>query len=142
MTHRVKSLRFRLTISYVLIFGLFLTAIGFTFRSRLMTIIQDRVEEAVDEDWGAARGFLRVERGQAIWQVDPREMDQTLFLERLRRFVMVADSQGEVLEMSSGYRLQGVESAAEIRARFKEGSPRLVVKEQRCLNRWCFFALR
>ena len=118
MTHRVKSLRFRLTISYVLIFGLFLTAIGFTFRSRLKTIIQDRVEEAVDEDWGAARGFLRVERGQAIWQVDPREMDQTLFLERLRRFVMVADSQGEVLEMSSGYRLQGVESGAESRARF------------------------
>ena len=44
--------------------------------------------EAVEEDWSAARGYLRVERGQAIWQVDPREMDQTLFLERLRRFVM------------------------------------------------------
>ena len=129
MTHRVKSLRFRLTISYVLIFGLFLTVIGFTFRARLKTIIQDRVEEAVEEDWGAARGFLRVEREQAIWQVDPREMDQTLFLERLRRFVMVADSQGEVLEMSNGYRLQGVETAAELRAHFKEGSPRLVVKE-------------
>jgi len=130
MPRRIKSLRFRLTISYVLIFGLFLTAIGFTFRSRLMTIIQDRVEEAVDQDWSAARGFLRVERGQAIWQVDPREMDQTIFLERLRRFVMVADSQGEVLEMSNGYRLQGVESAREIQARFKEGSPRLVIKEQ------------
>ena len=129
MTHRVKSLRFRLTISYVLIFGLFLTAIGFTFRARLKTIIQDRVEEAVEEDWGAARGFLRVEREQAIWQVDPREMDQTLFLERLRRFVMVADAQGEVLELSNGYRLQGVESAGELRAHFKEGSPRLVVKE-------------
>ena len=67
------------------------------------------------------------------WQVDPREMDQTLFLERLRRFVMVADSTGEVLEISNGYRLQGVESAAEIRGRFKEGSPRLVVKNN-CLH--------
>ena len=54
-TGRYKSLRFRLTISYILIFGLLLAAIGFTFRSRLMTIIQDRVEEAVDEDWSAAR---------------------------------------------------------------------------------------
>ncbi|MBI2685535.1 MAG: HAMP domain-containing protein [Acidobacteria bacterium] len=129
-TGRVKSLRFRLTISYILIFGLLLTAIGFTFRSRLMTIIQDRVEEAVDEDWSAARGFLKVERGQAIWSVDPREVDRTAFLERLRRFVMVADSHGEVLEMSIGYRQQGVESAAEIMERFKEGSPQLVVKEQ------------
>jgi heavy metal sensor kinase len=129
MPHRVKSLRFRLTISYVLIFGILLTAIGFTFRSRLMTIIQERVEEAVDEDWSAARGFLRVERGQAIWSVDPREVDQTVFLERLRRFVMVADASGEVLEVSQGYRLQGMESASEIRDRFREGSQRLVVKE-------------
>lgn len=127
---RVRSLRFRLTVSYILIFGLLLTAIGFTFRSRLMAIIQDRVEEAVDEDWGAARGFLKVERGQAIWSVDPREVDQTVFLERLRRFVLVADADGEVLEMSGGYRQQGVESAAEIRARFREESARLVVKVQ------------
>ncbi|MFN0107060.1 MAG: heavy metal sensor histidine kinase [Bryobacteraceae bacterium] len=125
----MRSLRFRLTISYVLIFGVLLMAIGFMFRSRLMTIIQERVEEAVDEDWGAARGFLRVERGQAIWSVDPREVDQTLFLERLRRFVLVADSKGEVLEMSNGYRLQGVETAAELQSRFREGSPQLVVKE-------------
>jgi heavy metal sensor kinase len=129
-TGRYKSLRFRLTISYILIFGLLLTAIGITFRSRLMTIIQERVEEAVIEDWSAARGFLKVEREQAIWSVDPREMDRTVFLERLRRFVMVADAQGEVLEMSNGYRQQGVESAAEIRERFREGSPQLVVKEQ------------
>jgi len=61
--HRVKSLRFRLTISYVIIFGLLLTGIGFTFRSRLMNIIQERVAEAVEDDWGAARGFLKVERG-------------------------------------------------------------------------------
>ena len=56
-TARIRSLRFRLTISYVLIFGALLTAIGFTFRTRLMGIIQDRAEEAVDEDWNAARGF-------------------------------------------------------------------------------------
>ncbi|HEU0120238.1 MAG TPA: ATP-binding protein [Bryobacteraceae bacterium] len=126
----MKSLRFRLTISYILIFGVLLIAIGVTFRSRLTRIIQERVEEAVDEDWSAARGFLKVERGQAIWSVDPREMDRTVFLERLRRFVMVADSQGDVLEMSIGYRQQGVESPAEIMARFHDGSPRLVVKEQ------------
>lgn len=129
MPKRIRSLRFRLTISYVLIFGILLMAIGFTFRSRLKTIIQDRVEEAVDEDWNAARGFLRVERGQAIWTVDPREVEQTLFLERLRRFVMIADETGDVLEMSVGYRSQGVETAAEIRARFQKGSPRLVSKE-------------
>ena len=104
MSHRVRSLRFRLTISYVLIFGFFLTGIGFTFRSRLTTIILDRVKEAVGEDWNAARGFLRVERGQAIWTLDPREADQTLFVERLRRFVLVADSRGDVLEMSTGVR--------------------------------------
>lgn len=129
MPTRVKSLRFRLTISYVLIFGGLLTAIGITFRSRLTTIIQERVQEAVDEDWGAARGFLKVERGQAVWSVDPRDVDQTLFLERLRRFVMVANEEGDILEMSNGYRLQGVESSAEIRQRFLEPAPRLVVKE-------------
>lgn len=128
-TARIRSLRFRLTISYVLIFGALLTAIGFTFRTRLMGIIQDRAEEAVDEDWNAARGFLKIERGQAIWSVDPREVDQSVFVERLRRFVMVADSQGDVLEMSNGYRLQGVESAVQIMSRFRDESPSFVVKD-------------
>jgi len=115
--------------SYIVIFGVLLTGIGFTFRARLLSIIQDRVEEAVSEDWNAARGFLKIERGQAIWSVDPRELERTQFLERLRRFVMVADSRGEVLEMSNGYRQQGVETAAELVARFEDSSPRLVVKE-------------
>lgn len=127
--NRVKSLRFRLTISYVIIFGLLLTGIGFTFRSRLMNIIQERVAEAVEDDWGAARGFLKVERGQAIWTLDPREIGQTLFVERLRRFVLIADSDGLTLEVSPNYRLQGVETPEQLRARFKEGSPRLVVKD-------------
>lgn len=130
MRRRLRSLRFRLTISYVLIFAILLVAIGITFRARLLTIIQDRVMEAVDEDWNAARGFLKVERGLAIWSADPREVDQTVFLERLRRFVLVADEEGNVLEMSNGYRQQGVESAAELRARFLPGSPAMVIKEQ------------
>jgi heavy metal sensor kinase len=130
MRQRIQSLRFRLTISYVVIFGILLTAVGFTFRTRLMSIIQDRVREAVDEDWNAARGFLKVEKGLAIWSADPREVDQTVFLERLRRFVLVADADGNVLEMSNGYRQQGVETAAELRARFQPGSPALVIKDQ------------
>jgi heavy metal sensor kinase len=123
MRRHLRSLRFRLTISYVLIFGLLLTGIGFTFRFSLSGIIRDRVEELLHEDWDAARGFLRIERGQATWSVDPREVDQTVFVDRLRRILLLADSNGNVLELSNGYRLYGVESSTEIVEWFKTQKP-------------------
>lgn len=62
-----RGLRFRLTMSYVVIFGILLVGIGLYFRVSLERLIEARTRELIEEEWRAVRGFLRIERGQANW---------------------------------------------------------------------------
>lgn len=124
----VRSLRFRLTISYVLIFGVLLTGIGLYFRVNLERTFEDRIRELIGEDWNAARGLLRIQNGQATWNVDPKDVDQSFFLERLRRMLLLADRDGNVLEVSNGYRTVEVDSIQEVKEWFRKGGPQWKVK--------------
>lgn len=109
--------------SYVVIFGLLLIGIGVYFRISLENIIQDRTRELLEEEWRAVRGFLRIERGQANWTFDPRELDDVSYVERLRRLILVSDRDGNVLEVSNGYRAFGVESHTEIQQILSQPMP-------------------
>lgn len=112
----VRRLRFRLALSYTIIFGVLLTGVGVAFRFELSTVIDEWQRELIEDDWNAAGGFLRVERGQATWTVDPRVPQQAFFVERLRRNLLLADRDGRILEVSNGYKIFGVETAAELKS--------------------------
>jgi signal transduction histidine kinase len=123
-----RWLRFRLTVSYVLFFGLVFAASGLLFRGILRSIQNDQVRALLEEEWAALRGYLSIERkdGQTVARWDYRREDpgQSLIVERLRSLYLIADDSGQILEASPRYRSIGIESAADIRARVEANEVR------------------
>jgi heavy metal sensor kinase len=112
-----RSLRFRLTLSYVVLFAVLLGALGFLFRQVLVSLLDRQTRELLDEEWAAVNGYLHFERRrQHNWVSDPTDLEEAAIIERLRRYFLLTDSEGAVMEASSGYKVLGVETPEEIRA--------------------------
>lgn len=105
-----RSLRVRLTASYVLLFALVLTSVGLIFRQALSVALHLQSERLLAEEWNSLRGFLRVQDGELAWVFRPDEPDEAYAVEQLRRVLMLAESGGEILEISNGYNSIGPES--------------------------------
>ncbi len=118
----VRGLRFRLTISYFAIFALLLVVIGLYFRANLKETLDYRMREIVEEEWAAVRGYLRIENGHAVWYFDPKDPEESSFVEKLRRIILVTDASGQVLEASNGYRALGLEERKILQSRFSMAS--------------------
>ena len=112
----IRSLRFRITISYVLFFGLFLVLLGVFVKRALEVILDARTKETVEEEWGAVKGYLRIEQNKPIWFYDSEDPEEAAIVERLRRILLLTDLEGEVLEVSNAYRAIGVEEPEKIAA--------------------------
>lgn len=115
-----RQLRFRLTLSYVVLFSVLLAGIGFFFRSLLNSIQKDQVADILEEEWGAIRGYLTFERqkdtGQfvPVWSYDREDPEEALIVERLRAVSMIADASGRELEVSPTFRTLGVPAPNQI----------------------------
>ncbi len=109
-----RALRMRLTLSYVLLFALVLISIGFVFRQALGVVLHQQSERVLDESWTAVRGYLSMHNGALVWAYDPDDSAQAYDLERLRRVLLLADTQGHVLEISNGYSALGAETREQI----------------------------
>ncbi|MBL0156617.1 MAG: heavy metal sensor histidine kinase [Bryobacterales bacterium] len=110
-----RGLRMRLTLSYVLLFTLVLVSIGFVFRQALDLVLDQQSERVLDESWSAVRGFLRIQNSELVWAYDPDDSGEAYAVERLRRVLLLADPQGNILEISNGYAALGEESPDQIR---------------------------
>ncbi|MBY0376175.1 MAG: HAMP domain-containing protein [Bryobacteraceae bacterium] len=111
-----RSLRFRLTLSYVLLFTLVTIGFGWGFRGLLNAIFLQQVEQILEEEWGEVKGFLRVENRVPVWFYDKEDPDEAAIVGRLRSGpYLLTDGAGRVLEVSDIYRNLGVESPEEIR---------------------------
>lgn len=111
----MRGLRLRLTVSFLLFFAIVLSGVGFVFRSILSNILNSKVEAILEEEWGAVKGYLRVERGAPKWVYDREDPEESGIVERLQSVYLLADGRGNVLDVSDSYRALGVESAEEIR---------------------------
>ena len=80
----LRSLRFRLTLSYVLFFSVLLVAIGLLFQKTLQLGMDDDSRAALEEEWGAAKGYLHIENGKPVWIADPTDPEEAYIVERLR----------------------------------------------------------
>lgn len=114
----VRGLRFRLTLSYFAIFAVLLAAVGLYFRASLRETLDDRMREIVEQEWAAVKGYLRIENEVSVWYFDSKDPEESSFVERLQRIILIADSKGKVLEASNGYRALGVESSQVLQGRF------------------------
>jgi len=109
-----RRLRVRLALAYAILFSVFLTALGVVFREVLAKNLENTVREVLEEEWVAAKGYIKVERGRLIWFYDPADPDETLAAERLRHVYLLTNAQGKVLGVSPIYHSIGINSQAEI----------------------------
>lgn len=112
-----RSLRFRLTLVYVVFFAVLMTALGVVFRQVLVSLLDRQAHALLEEQWATVNGYLRVERRrQHFWYYDPTDLVEAAIVERLRRYFLLTDAEGAVMEASSAYQVLGVDSPGEIRA--------------------------
>jgi heavy metal sensor kinase len=110
----VRGLRFRLTLSYVLFFTVLLGIIGVLFRGTLQLEMDGDSRATLEEEWGAAKGYLHFDKGIPIWVADSTDPEEAYIVERLRHVYMLADEKGKVLEHSQTYDSIGLDSPQEI----------------------------
>ncbi len=117
-----RGLRFRIALSYVVFFTVLLSALGVVFRRSLEDIFEAQIEDLLQDDWNAARGYLRL--GMKIgpdWFFDPYDPEESFIVSRLRRVYMLADSEGHVLEYSDIYKALGFDDPTYIKSVLKSG---------------------
>src|SRR5271154_1437342 len=108
-----RGLRFRLTVSYVLFFTVLLTALGLFFRETLKSQLEGEVQDALEEEWGAAKGYLKIENQRPEW-VSDTDPDEALAIDRLKTISLLTDANGLVLYDSETYRSIGIDSPQEV----------------------------
>ena len=132
--HISRGLRFRLTASYALFFTLLLSFLGALVRQNLSTSLDAQARESLEQEWGAVKGYLRIERDRPIWYYDRSDPDEDFIVGRLRRVYLFADSNGFIREATPVYRLLGMDSAVYIRNAIRAGSQQAAWREARDPN--------
>jgi hypothetical protein len=114
--HYARGLRFRLTLSYVLFFTILLVVIGLFFRRTLQAQMEGSVRDALEEEWGEAKGYLKIEYQRPIWIADPTDPEEAFIVSRIKHAYLITDANGVALDYDDTYESIGLDSPAEIRA--------------------------
>lgn len=130
-----RGLRFRLAISYAVLFTLLLTGVALTFRARLANSLDNQLQDELNSDWAAMKGYMRIEPvldfGNKIcsaWYYDEDDPDETTIVLDTRKIYLVADQFGNPIPdsvthqpaVSTGYDDIGVDKPADIRKKVLE----------------------
>jgi len=130
-----RGLRFRLTLSYAVLFTLLLTGVALAFRARLAAKLDDQLQEELNADWGAMKGYMRIEpvldfgnKICAAWYYDADDPDETTIVLDTRKIYLVADQFGNPIpdsvthepSVSTGYDDIGIDKPADIRKKVLE----------------------
>src|SRR3954466_7086742 len=91
LTRLTRGLRFRLTFGYVVFFTVLLTFVGIFFRQTLRTIFYEETKSLLDEEWGAVKGYLRIEKGRIDWYFDAEDPEEDLIVRRLQSVYLLTD---------------------------------------------------
>jgi len=136
--HFTRSLRFRLTAGYALLFALLLVGTAALFRERLAYTLNSEAHDLLEQEWAAMKGYLHVvrvpTRGHAAehepcgpykpaWEYDKNDPDEDFAVERLRRVYVLTDAKGCVMQFSTIYESIGIEQPKEIEAAIRSGQP-------------------
>jgi len=111
----VRGMRFRLMLSYVLFFTALLVAVGLFFHQTLQRQTESDVRDALEEEWGAAKGYLKIENQRPIWIADPTDPEENFIVSRLKHVYLLTDANGEALDYDDTYDSIGIDSREDIR---------------------------
>jgi heavy metal sensor kinase len=123
-----RGLRFRLALSYVIFFSILALLLGTLFRQILSGTFRSQMENVLDEEWGAAKGYLRTGPEGPDWVFDEKDPDESFTVRRVQRVYMLADTQGHALQHSEIYDSLGIDSPSEIRSILESGKPAIRVR--------------
>jgi heavy metal sensor kinase len=130
LTRTLRGLRARLTLSYIILFGLVLVSVGFVFRQAISAVLNQQAEHVLAEEWGAVKGYLRfTAAGEPVWAHDPEDTEEAFTVERLRRILMLTDATASVLELSTGYNSLGPERKSDIYRILAKGESATVLRQ-------------
>jgi heavy metal sensor kinase len=73
------------------------------------------VRAVLEEVWGEAKGYLRIENARPLWTADPDDPEDAHIKDRLSLVLLLTDSNGNVLIDSPTYDSIGIDSPDEIR---------------------------
>jgi len=130
-TRLMRGLRFRLTLSYVIFFTVLLIAIGVLFRQALRSEMNGDVQALLEEEWGAAKGYLRIENQRPMWVADSTDPEEAYIVERLRHVYLLTDPNGYLLEHSETYDSIGIDSPQEIARILRLPKPEIHVRRDK-----------
>lgn len=123
LARSARGLRMRLVLSYALLFAIVFTSVGLLFREALTVTINQQSERLLDEAWVALKGYLKVRNGELVWAYDPEQAEESYTVERLRRVLLLADLNGQIIEISNGYAALGVETISQIQSAIAAREP-------------------
>ncbi|HTP31361.1 MAG TPA: ATP-binding protein [Candidatus Acidoferrales bacterium] len=130
-----RGLRFRLTTSYAVLFTLIFFLVAWFLWARLEASLDKQVMAKVDGDWGAMKGYMRIEpcpdldnKLTTAWYYDQEDPDETTIVFDLRKIYMVADQNGNPIHdcasqdvaVSTAYDDIGVEKPEVIQKQVRE----------------------
>jgi len=124
-----RGLRFRLAVSYVFFFTLLLAFLGIVFRQTLSATFQSQMRSVLEEEWGAAKGYLRTGSEGPNWIFDPEDPDESFIVNRIRRIYLLADTQGHALQHSEIYDSIGLDSPDEIKKILQSSQPAIRIRK-------------
>lgn len=125
----LRSLRFRLAAGYLLFFTLMLTVIGLLFREMLVSILYDQTVQALEEEWGATKGYLRIQHQYPVWYFDRFDPEEAFIVTRIQRVYIITDSNGNQLEVSPTYRSLGIDNLPHIKQVLSSSDPVVLMRE-------------
>ena len=130
-----RGLRFRLTISYAILFTLLLTGVALAFRARLANTLENQLQDELNSDWAAMKGYMRIEpvldlgnRICSVWYYDAEDPDETTIVLDTRKIYLVTDQFGIPIPdavthepaVSTGYDDIGIDKPTDIRKKVLE----------------------
>ena len=124
-----RGLRFRLAFSYVFFFATLLVLLSIVLAKTLSVAFQSEMESVLDQEWGAAKGYLRTGPEGPDWFYDSDDPDESFAVERLRRVYMLADPQGHPLQHSDIYTSLGIDPPPQIQSILQSGKPAIRVRK-------------
>jgi heavy metal sensor kinase len=115
-----RGLRFRIAVGYVVFFTILLCVLGVVFRKSLQNIFLTQTQDLLEDDWEAAKGYLRIDAGPD-WFFDRKDSEDNFIGSRLQRVYVLADSEGHPLNYSPIYASFGFDDPAYVKSIVNSG---------------------
>ena len=112
-----RSLRFRLAASYAIFFAILVVAVGFILHTMLASSLQRDMKVLIDEEWAAAKGYMKIVNFRPEWSYDRSDPEEALIVNQIQGGVyLLADSNLKILQLSQSYKGIPMSPAAEVAA--------------------------